>query len=48
MGGYRYLTGIQNIEGSDFSDVLIGESGVNIFDGNDGDDTIQGMDGDDI
>ncbi len=41
------LTGIENLRGSDFDDLLEGDGGVNIIEGGDGDDVLYGHLGDD-
>ncbi|NEO31324.1 MAG: hypothetical protein F6K36_13000 [Symploca sp. SIO3C6] len=38
---------IENLEGSNFNDFLIGDNGANILSGLDGNDTLEGRDGDD-
>ena len=42
-----HLLGIENVEGSQASDVVSGDSGSNYLSGNDGDDAISGRDGND-
>ncbi|WP_050761064.1 M10 family metallopeptidase C-terminal domain-containing protein [Thalassobium sp. R2A62] len=42
------LTGIQGVQGSEYGDILIGASVVNLMDGGDGDDSISVGGGDDI
>lgn len=39
---------IENLEGSDFADTLIGNSGINILSGGAGNDTLEGMGGGDV
>ena len=38
---------VEDIEGTEFDDVLRGDNGANLFDGGDGDDILSGRDGDD-
>lgn len=47
VDGTDQLFNIENIEGSQYADLLIGDSGPNWIPGNSGDDTITGNDGDD-
>ncbi len=47
FGGTDYLRGIENVEGSDFDDTIIGDGSDNHFEGRIGDDTLEGGDGDD-
>ena len=47
-GGTDTLIGIENVTGSDFNDVLIGDNGVNVLRGGLGADTLIGLGGDDI
>jgi VCBS repeat-containing protein len=47
-GGVDTLVSIENLTGSAFDDVLIGDAGANILRGGLGRDTLIGMDGDDI
>ena len=42
------LAHIENVRGSDFSDVLIGDGGANLLNGDDGNDVLQGGNGDDV
>lgn len=42
------LTGIENLMGSDFADVLTGEAGANTLDGGGGADTLYGLSGADV
>lgn len=46
-GGVDTLTGIENLLGSTFSDLLYGDTGANILDGADGDDILVGRAGND-
>ncbi len=48
FGGFDTLTGIENMEGSEFDDTLIGDAGVNILFGGDGADMLTGGDGNDV
>ncbi|MCI5073593.1 MAG: hypothetical protein MRY80_01005 [Oricola sp.] len=48
MSGTDTLTSIERVIGSDFNDVLTGDSGDNSFSGELGDDTIDGGDGEDF
>ncbi|NBB14527.1 hypothetical protein GVN21_04030 [Caulobacter sp. SLTY] len=47
-GGTVTLTGIENLSGSAFNDVLTGDAGGNVLAGNSGADTLDGGEGDDI
>ncbi|KQW83051.1 Ig-like domain-containing protein [Brevundimonas sp. Root1279] len=47
-GATDVLTGIENVTGSAFNDLLVGDAGANILSGGDGRDTLLGMDGDDV
>ena len=42
------ITGIENISGSDYHDVLTGDNGANVLYGIGGDDELRGNDGDDV
>ncbi|QJB56188.1 FecR domain-containing protein [Pseudodesulfovibrio sp. zrk46] len=44
-GNTDTLSGIQGVEGSDFEDTLMGDSGMNLIDGNEGNDLINGLGG---
>ncbi len=46
--GRDKIVGFENLEGSNFSDLLVGDNSINKIDGNSGDDTIRGAGGDDI
>ncbi|HYC47443.1 MAG TPA: type I secretion C-terminal target domain-containing protein [Burkholderiales bacterium] len=46
--GNDTFTGIEQIMGSRFNDILTGDTGPNRIDGSDGNDTIQGGEGDDV
>ena len=43
-----FISGFENVTGSDFNDILTGDSGTNLIFGGAGNDTINGGDGDDI
>ncbi|RZJ44652.1 MAG: tandem-95 repeat protein, partial [Brevundimonas sp.] len=47
-GGIDTLIGIENVTGSSFDDLLIGDNGANVLRGGLGRDTLIGLDGDDI
>jgi Ca2+-binding RTX toxin-like protein len=47
-GGQDTFTGIENLTGSNFGDLLIGNAGNNVLNGAIGNDTLLGFDGDDI
>ncbi|NBU27195.1 MAG: hypothetical protein EBS42_02980, partial [Caulobacteraceae bacterium] len=42
------MSGIENISGSSFDDVLTGDGGNNVLAGREGADTLNGGDGDDV
>ncbi len=46
-GGTDTLTNIENVEGTEFADFILGSAGANQLDGYLGDDTLNGGDGDD-
>jgi hypothetical protein len=46
--GSDSLTGVENIEGSDFDDTISGDAGPNTITGGPGDDVINGADGNDV
>ncbi|QDH72526.1 Ig-like domain-containing protein [Brevundimonas sp. M20] len=48
FGGTDTLIGIENVTGSAFDDLLIGDAGSNVLRGGLGRDTLIGMDGDDV
>ncbi|KQW79799.1 beta strand repeat-containing protein [Brevundimonas sp. Root1279] len=47
-GGADTLTGIENLTGSAFNDILIGATGGNVLSGGGGADTLIGLDGNDV
>ena len=47
-GGTDTLSGIENLTGSAFNDLLFGDAGANVISGGLGSDTLLGLDGDDI
>lgn len=48
FGGADTLSGIENVTGSSFDDLLIGSNGANVLSGGLGRDTLIGLDGDDV
>ena len=43
--GLDSISQVENAIGSEYNDVLLGDAGANMFDGNDGDDTLEGRGG---
>src|SRR6185369_2962422 len=46
-GNSGTITGVENVDGSELDDTLIGDDNANVLNGNDGDDTLEGRGGDD-